>query len=514
MGAEHLDVLIVGAGISGVGAGHYLNERFPDKTFAILEARGDMGGTWDLMRYPGIRSDSDMHTFSFGFKPCKETTWLADGHSILSYLSEVAAEADLTDRIRCNQKVVAASWSTADSRWTVQAERQDTGERVQLTCDFLWTCTGYYRYDQGYTPRFPGLEKFGGQVVHPQHWPEDIDYAGKRVIVIGSGATAVTLVPAMAESAERVTMLQRSPTYMASAPPHDLIAKALRRVLPLRTAYALTRWKNTYLQIAVYQISQRAPRMVKFLLKKGVMRALPPGFDVDKHFTPTYDPWDQRLCGVLDNDLFDSIRDGRAEIVTDRIETFTEDGVKLESGTEIEADVIVTATGLNLVFLGGMELSVDGEKVDLPQTMPYKGTLLSEVPNFAFTFGYTNASWTLRVDLVSDYVCRLLEHMDRHGYSQCVPRRDADPSEKPFVPLTSGYVLRALDRLPKQGPGDPWQLKMNYISDRRSMRRPIADHILEFSALHGPRNMPGPQVSDALKYGSRSGGRRPLSPRL
>jgi cation diffusion facilitator CzcD-associated flavoprotein CzcO len=482
MEVEHLDVVVVGAGIAGVGAGHYLNERCPQKRFAILEARPDMGGTWDLMRYPGIRSDSDMHTFSFGFKPCKETTWLADGPSILGYLEEVAAEAGLTERIRCNHKVVAASWSTQESCWTVEVERQDTGERVQLTCDFLWCCTGYYRYDRGYTPDFPGIDRFRGEVVHPQHWPEDLDYAGKRVVVIGSGATAVTLVPVMAESAEHVTMLQRSPTYMASAPPHDLIAKILRRILPLKAAYTVTRWKNTYLQIAVYQISQRAPRLVKFLLKKGLMRSLPAGYDVDKHFTPTYDPWDQRLCGVLDNDLFDAIGDGTVEIVTDHIETFTEGGVKLKSGRQLTADLVVSATGLNLVFLGGLTVAIDGEDVDLSQTMPYKGTLLSEIPNLAFTFGYTNASWTLRVDLVSNYVTRLLNHMDRHGYAQCVPRlRGTRPSDKPLVPLTSGYVLRALDRLPKQGPGDPWQFKTNYVSDRRMLRGSFEDPVLEFS---------------------------------
>jgi len=482
MTPEHVDVLIVGAGIAGVGAACHLRQNFPEKELMILDARPDMGGTWDLFRYPGLRSDSDTHTFSFRFKPCAQTTWLADGSDILQYLREALSEAGLMDRLRCNHKVLAASWSSSDSRWTVDVERPDRGEIVQFTCDFLWSCTGYYRYDEGYQPEFPGRERFTGRIVHPQHWPEDLDYAGKRVVVIGSGATAVTLLPAMAETAAHVTMLQRSPSYVASMPGNDPTASLLRRLLPLKLAYSLIRRRNAYMQIVVYQGSQRWPRFVKWMIRRAALRALPPGFDVDKHFSPAYDPWDQRMCAVRSNDFFDAICEGRADVVTDRIRTFTETGIELESGSELEADLIVTATGLNLIFIGGMAITVDGEEVDISEVMPYKGALLSDVPNFAFTFGYTNASWTLRVDLVSEYVCRLLRHMDERGYSRCVPRtRGTDPSETPLVSLTSNYVLRSLDRLPRQGPGDPWQLKMNYVTDRRALRRPLEDERLEFA---------------------------------
>ena len=484
MTPEHVDVLIVGAGISGVGAGHHLQERCPDKSLAILEARADMGGTWDLFRYPGIRSDSDMHTLGYRFKPWTDSTALADGPSILSYVREAATEADLHDRIRYHHKVASAAWSTAESRWTVEVERTDTGEAVQLTCGFLFMCSGYYDYDQGYSPEFPGIERFGGRVVHPQHWPEDLDYAGKHVVVIGSGATAVTLVPAMADTAGHVTMLQRSPSYVVSLPGEDPIANLVRRVLPEKAAYALIRWKNVLLQMGTYRLSRSRPKLVRELVRRGAVRALPPGYDVDRHFNPKYDPWDQRICAIPDGNLFDAISDGRAEIVTDRIETFTDVGIKLESGKELEADIVITATGLNLLFLGGMTISLDGEPVDVSQTMTYKGMLLSDVPNFAFTLGYSNASWTLKADLTSEYVCRLLNHMDEHGYTRCVPRaHGARPSEDPLVELTSGYVLRSLQHLPKQGPGDPWQLKMNYALDLRSLRHgPLTDTAMEFSS--------------------------------
>jgi cation diffusion facilitator CzcD-associated flavoprotein CzcO len=472
---EHLDVLIVGAGLSGIGAAWHLQDRCPGKDYAIFEARGDLGGTWDLFRYPGIRSDSDMHTLGYRFKPWTADKSITDGPSILEYVRETARDHGIEEKIRSHQRVVAASWSSEDSRWTVQAEHTETGEITHVTCDFLWTCSGYYRYDQGYTPEFEGVDRFSGEVVHPQHWPEDLDYAGKRVVVIGSGATAVTLVPAMAEKAAHVTMLQRSPTYIASLPAEDRIATRLRRFLPERAVYSIVRWKNVLIQTAFYQLSRRRPETVKRFIRKGVERALPRGYDIDKHFTPRYNPWDQRMCLVPDSDLFEAISKGDASVVTDRIATFTESGIELESGEELEADVIVTATGLNLLFLGGLRLSVDGEDVDIPSTMTYKGMMLSGVPNLAFTVGYTNASWTLKADLTSEYVCRLLNHMDAHGYSRCAPEVDPSVTEEPLLDFTSGYVLRSLDQFPKQGSEEPWKLRQNYVFDIRAIRRGAID---------------------------------------
>jgi monooxygenase len=492
---EHLDVLIVGAGLSGIGAAHHLEERLPGKSYAILEAREAIGGTWDLFRYPGIRSDSDMHTLGYRFRPWTEERTIADGPSILDYVRRTARERGIDRRIRFHHRVVAAEWSSEESRWTVEAERTDTGEAVRLTCGFLWSCSGYYRYDEGYTPDFPGVERFAGPVIHPQHWPEDLDYAGKRVVVIGSGATAVTLVPAMAERAAHVTMLQRSPTYIASLPAEDPIARGLRRLLPRRAVYALVRWKNILLQAAIYQLSRRRPELVKKMIRRGAERALPPGYDVDTHFTPRYNPWDQRMCLVPDGDLFRAISKGDASVVTDRIETFTERGLKLESGAELEADAIVAATGLSLLFLGGIELSVDGEAVEVPKAMAYKGMMLSGVPNFAFTVGYTNASWTLKADLVSEYVCRLLAHMDAHGYVGCVPEADPAVAEEPLLDFNSGYVLRSLDRFPKQGAREPWKLRQNYVLDIRSIRRgAIDDGTLKFSRP-APRQRPAEPIA-------------------
>jgi monooxygenase len=480
---EHLDVLIVGAGLSGIGAAHHLVERCPGKSYAILEARDDLGGTWDLFRYPGIRSDSDMHTLGYRFKPWTEAKAIADGDSILRYVRQTAQESGIDGKIRFGHRVVRAEWSSAESHWTVEAERAEDGETLRLTCDFLWTCTGYYRYDEGYTPEFEGRERFDGPIVHPQHWPEDLDYAGKRVVVIGSGATAVTLVPAMAEQAEHVTMLQRSPTYVVSLPAEDPLAKTVRRVLPIEAAYAVIRWKNVLLQMATYQLSKRRPSFVKRLIRKANERSLPAGYDLDTHFKPRYNPWDQRMCLVPDDDLFRAIRSGDAEVVTDRIETFTERGIELESGAELEADVIITATGLNLLFLGGVQLAVDGEDVDPSTRMTYKGMLLNDVPNFALTLGYTNASWTLKADLTSEYVCRLLNHMDANGYSNCVARI-TDPSvvEEPVLDFTSGYVLRSLDKLPKQGSKEPWRLRQNYALDLRAIRHgSVEDEAMKFS---------------------------------
>jgi len=484
---EHLDVLIVGAGLSGIGAAWHLQDRCPGKGYAILEARDDLGGTWDLFRYPGIRSDSDMHTLGYRFKPWTEVRSITDGPSILEYVRRTARENGIEEKIRFRHRVLGAEWSSEEARWTVEAERTESGERVQLTCDFLWTCSGYYRYDEGYTPEFEGFERFRGPVVHPQHWPENLDFSGKRVVVIGSGATAVTLVPAMAKKAAHVTMLQRSPTYIASLPAEDGLATVLRRYLPERAAYAAVRWKNVLIQTAFYQLSRRRPELIKRFIRKGVERSLPPGFDIDKHFKPHYNPWDQRMCLVPDGDLFRAISAGEASVVTDRIATFTERGIELESGEELEADVIVTATGLNLLFLGGLELSVDGKPVDVPSTMAYKGMMLSGVPNMAFTVGYTNASWTLKADLTSEYVCRLLGHMTAHGYRRCVPEVDPSVSEQPLLDFTSGYVLRSLDQFPKQGSREPWKLRQNYVLDIRTIRRgAIDDGAMRFSNGSAP----------------------------
>ncbi|HEU0128755.1 MAG TPA: NAD(P)/FAD-dependent oxidoreductase, partial [Pseudonocardiaceae bacterium] len=452
MRPDHVDVLIVGAGLSGIGAACHLRQRCPGKTFAILEARGEIGGTWDLFRYPGVRSDSDMFTLSYSFRPWTGAKAIVDGDSICRYIRETAREHGMDKRIRFQHRVVRAEWSSEDACWTVEAHKTDTGESVVLTCNFLFGCSGYYRYDEGYTPQFPGIDRFTGQVVHPQQWPEDLDYAGKRVVVIGSGATAATLVPALTDKAAHVTMLQRSPSYMLSLPATDVVADALRRRLPPKVAYPVIRWKNALLATLTFQLSRRAPGVIKALLRKGATGQLPEGYDVGTHFTPQYNPWDQRLCLVPDGDLFKAIRSGRASVVTDHIETFTEHGIRLASEMELEADIVITATGLNLLVIGGMTLSVDGADIDLGRTVAYKGLMLSGVPNFALTIGYTHASWTLKAELVSEYVCRLLNHMDQRGYQVCTPLAPDTPQREPLIDLQAGYVLRSVALLPKQGP--------------------------------------------------------------
>jgi monooxygenase len=471
MPSEHVDVLIIGAGLSGICAAYYLQTRCPTKRYAILEGRSALGGTWDLFRYPGIRSDSDMYTLGYSFRPWKQGKAIADGPSILSYIRETAEAYGIDRHIRFDHRVKRAAWSSADATWTVEAESGPAGEIARFTCNFLFTCSGYYDYASGYTPEWPGSERFAGRIVHPQHWPADLDYAGKRVVVIGSGATAVTLVPAMAEQAAQVTMLQRSPTYIVAQPARDAIADWLRRRLPERLAHGLVRWKNVLLGMLFYTLMRRRPAQAKRTLINRVREQLGPGYDVDTHFTPSYNPWDQRLCLVPDADLFKAMKSGRAAVVTDQIESFTETGIRLRSGQELAADVIVTATGLNLKIMSGIELSLDGAPLRLAQSMSYKGMMYSDVPNLASVFGYTNASWTLKCELTASYVCRLLNYMDRHGYAQCIPRR-RDPSirEEPALSFTSGYVQRALDSLPHQGSKRPWKLYQNYLLDLLTLR--------------------------------------------
>ncbi len=479
--STRVDVLIVGAGLSGIGAAHHVQDEFPKRSYAVFEARDAIGGTWDLFRYPGVRSDSDMHTLGYRFKPWTQAKAIADGPAILEYVRQTAREAGIDRHIRFGHRVVRASWSSDEARWTVEAEHD--GAAVTVTCNTLLMCSGYYRYDEGYTPEFAGTADFRGQVVHPQHWPADLDYAGKRVVVIGSGATAVTLVPAMAETAAHVTMLQRSPSYILTLPAEDAIANKLRGVLGARRAYAITRWKNVLVSTLIYQLSKRRPETIRKLIRNLTIKQLPEGFDVDTHFKPTYNPWDQRLCLVPDGDLFRVLRNGQASVVTDRIDTFTEHGLRLESGAELEADVVVTATGLQLLAFGGMQLVVDGRTVDLADTMAYKGMMLSGVPNFAFTIGYTNASWTLKADLVSEFVCRLLRHMDAHGYQEFRPVND-DPSvtEAPLLDFSAGYVLRSIDQFPRAGSRQPWRLGMSYAHDVLALRHGrIEDGALRFT---------------------------------
>ena len=482
---EHFDVIIVGAGVSGIGAACHLRMKCPNRTFIILEGRADIGGTWDLFRYPGIRSDSDMHTFGYNFKPWKSKKSIADGESILAYVNEAATEHAVTSHIRFQHQVTRAAWSTEEARWTVESQRLEDGESVRFTCNFLFMCSGYYSYTGGYTPELPGIERFQGPVIHPQEWPEDLDYAGKHVAVIGSGATAMTLVPAMAEKAARVTMIQRSPTYVISLPARDAIANGLRRLLPERVAYAITRWKNVLMQYFLYRRTRVKPESVKALLLNATRKQLGTEY-VDKHFTPTYNPWDQRLCLIPDGDLFKAIRRGKAEVVTDTIDAIASDGVRLTSGLEVEADILVTATGLNLAVMGGVDLSVDGEPVIFAETLSYKGMMYADVPNFANVFGYVNASWTLRADLTCEYVCRLLNRMAESGMRQCTARlRDEDRSmeQRPWiVGFMPGYMARSMHLFPRQGDHDPWRNTQNYLKDRKIVRHhALEDGVLTFS---------------------------------
>ena len=456
---NHFDVLIIGAGLSGIGAAWRLQEAFPARSYAVLEARDAIGGTWGLFRYPGVRSDSDMFTLSYPFRPWRDSKSLASGDKIRRYIEETADEAGITPHIRFGAKVVAAEWSSNDARWTVRL-----ADGSALTCDFLYACAGYYSYDSGYLPSFPGLSSFTGQVVHPQFWPADLDYRGKRVVVIGSGATAVTLVPAMAPDAAHVTMLQRSPSYLTSLPPRDVVADALRRVLPAKPANTLARAKNILLTQGFYQLARRRPQRVRKVLRAMAVRGLGDESYVDEHFKPSYDPWDQRLCVIPGGDLWEEIRAGRASVVTDHIDEFVPSGIRLRSGPVLEADVVVSATGLKLLPIGGIEVSVDGAVVTIGDRAAYRGLMLSGVPNLAYCIGYVNASWTLRADLSHRYVCRLLRHMDRERLAVATPK-SPEGRGRPLLDLSSGYVQRALDLFPRQGDRAPWIVRQNYLRD-------------------------------------------------
>ena len=467
---ESIDVLIIGAGLSGIGGACHLRRSSPDRSFMILESREASGGTWDLFRYPGIRSDSDMYTFGYGFKPWSDKSSIADGHKILSYIREAAAEYDVEQHIRYQHKVVSASWSSTQSRWLVTAERGDTGEQATISCQFIFSCSGYYDYDQGYTPEFAGIDSFKGQVIHAQHWPEQMDYQGKRVVVIGSGATAVTLVPAMSQDTASLVMLQRTPTYIASVPKEQPLAETLRKWLPDSWVFRLIRWKQVLFQIYLYQLSRRNPQRLRKYLLGLVRKEMGPDYDVDTHFTPDYNPWDQRLCGVPDGDLFAAIREKRAEVVTDHIDQFNKEGIHLKSGKQLDADIVVLATGLNLKFAGGVQYSVDGKVLDFAEHFIFRGMMFSGLPNMAFTVGYTNSSWTLKADLTGQYVSRLLNKMARHSYTAVTPRLTGEVEEMPLLDFDAGYVLRSRESFPKQGNRLPWKNYQNYIRDFIGLR--------------------------------------------
>lgn len=491
---EHIEILIVGAGISGIGAAYYLQKEHPGMSYAILEGRDKIGGTWDLFRYPGIRSDSDLYTFGYEFKPWVNSKAIASGASILEYLEETAAEYQIDQAIRFGHKVLSTAWSSKEGRWLVEVEQVHSGLRTQLSCTWLFSAAGYYRYDQGFTPDFVGINRFKGQIIHPQHWPENLAYQGKRVLVIGSGATAMTLVPAMADQAAHVTMLQRTPTYVLSIPSKDPLAGLLRRFLSAERAYAITRCKNIYLSRALWLFCQKCPNLARGLIRYFNKKSLPENYPIDVHFNPPYNPWDQRLCAVPDADLFKTLRRGSASIVTDHIDTFTEQGVLLKSGRELEADIIITATGLNVQMFGNASMTVDGVPVNLAEKIAYKGMMLNDVPNFAFAIGYTNSSWTLKIGLLCEHFCRLLTYMRQQGHTVCrAVLPDAQIPTRPLLDFGAGYVQRALSRLPRQGMKAPWLMSMSYLEDARLLRKgPVADVHLRFSKV----TKPAAQTSD------------------
>jgi monooxygenase len=485
---EYFDVLIVGAGLSGIGAAYHLQTKCPAKTYKILDGRTAIGGTWDLFRYPGVRSDSDMHTLGYPFRPWRDRNAIADGPSIRNYIRETAQEYGIDRQIRFSHQVTHASWSSRDAAWTLDAMGPE-GKPVRLACNFLCMCSGYYDYAEGYMPGWPGMDQYQGRIVHPQSWPEDLDYKNNRVVVIGSGATAVTLVPALARSAAHVTMLQRSPTYIVARPSEDTAANRIRRFLPERLALRLIRWKNVLLGMYFYNLSRRKPERVKQEILRLVREQLGPDYDIQKHFTPRYNPWDQRLCLDPDGDLFVAIRSGKVSVVTDEIETFTERGIRLKSGDELQADVIVTATGLKLKCLGGMQVSIDGTPIDIAGQLSYKGMMIRGIPNLSYTLGYTNASWTLKCNLVAEYVCRLLRHMSTHGYDCATPLgREPAIMNKPALDLNSGYIRRGIELLPKQGSERPWKFHQNYARDALDLRfSSIDDGTMEFIRLPNGR---------------------------
>lgn len=484
---EHFDVLFVGAGLSGVGAAYHLQAGSPDRSYIMLEGREAIGGTWDLFRYPGIRSDSDMYTLGYSFRPWEETKAIADGPSILRYVNDTADRYGIREHIRFGHRVRTAEWSSADARWTVEAVRIDSGQIVRLTCNWLHICSGYYDYDEAYDPGFEGRKSFSGEIVHPQFWPEDLDYSNRNVVVIGSGATAVTIVPEMARTAAHVVMLQRSPTYMVSRPSEDKVANALRRALPSKLAYKIIRWKNVLLQMVFFKLARKRPAKVKEKLLQEVRKLLPPDYDVATHFTPRYNPWDQRLCLVPDADMFQALGKGSASIVTGEIERFVKTGIRLKDGRTLEADIVVTATGLKLRLAGGIAFIVDGERRDLAKTLSYRGMMFSDVPNLSYSFGYTNASWTLKADLTGGYLCRLLNHLKRTRAEIALPVREPGIEEAPFLDFTSGYVQRARDLLPKQGLKKPWKLHQNYALDMASLKfASVQDEAIRFLPRGGP----------------------------
>ncbi len=512
MTTEFFDVVIVGAGLSGIGTAYHLQEKCPGKSYVILEGRDALGGTWDLFRYPGIRSDSDMHTLGYKFKPWREAKAIADGPSILNYVRETAVENNIEEHIRYRHWVEKAHWSSTEARWTVECERKDTGETVRFCCNFLLMCSGYYSHDKGNTPDFEGRDRFQGDIIHPQKWPAELDYEDKQVLVIGSGATAMTLVPAMAKRAKHVTMLQRSPTYVLSLPDVDVVANFLRKVLPDKAAYAITRWKNVGFQRFLYKHLRAKPEKSKQKLIHMVKKRLPADFDVETHFTPGYNPWDERLCLLPNGDLFQAINAGKVSVVTDHIETFTETGLRLKSGDLLEADIVVTATGLSLIMLGGVAFSVDGQPVDFADTFTYMGMMYSEVPNMISTFGYINASWTLRSDLTAEWTCRLLNYMDEAGHLQCAPRlrpEDRNMAIRPFIDnFTPGYIERVMHLFPKQGASEPWVNTQDYGRERKMFSRaPIEDGVLDFNPA-APNAAASTETSNRASVPETSGGVR------